>query len=117
MNRDEVGALVAVIGLVSQSGAALLLVFLFAALLRAHPRKQSYFRQWTLGWVALVVALAGVGVQYAFPQTMATSPLAQRLANLVYQAGKLLFVSYLLAGTLNFVRGVRPSAFLRWAVP
>ncbi len=116
MTPDEIGALVAVIGLVSQSCGALLLVCLFAALLRSHPRPQSYFRQWTRGWVALVVALGGVGAQYAFPQVMAAEPLAPRAANLVYQAGKLLFVAHLLAGTLNYVRGSR-RAFLRWAVP
>jgi len=117
MTRDEVGALVAVIGLLSQTGTALLLVCLFAALLRSHPRPQSYFRQWTRGWAALVVALAGVGVQYAFPHAMATRPLAPRAANLVYQAGKLLFVACLFAGTLNYTRGSRPRTFLRWAVP
>ncbi|HEU4558152.1 MAG TPA: GGDEF domain-containing protein [Longimicrobium sp.] len=117
MTSDQVGALIAVIGLLSQTGGALLLVCLFAALLRSHPRPQSYFRQWTLGWVALVVALAGVGVQYAFPGVMAGQPLAPRAANLVYQVGKLLFVAFLLAGTLNYVRGSRPRVFLRWAVP
>ncbi|HWK89740.1 MAG TPA: GGDEF domain-containing protein [Longimicrobium sp.] len=117
MTSDEIGALIAVIGLLSQAAGALLLVCLFAALLRSHPRPQAYFRQWALGWVALVVALAGVGVQYAFPGVMATEPLAARAANLVYQAGKLFFVAYLVAGTLNYVRGSRPRAFLRWALP
>ncbi|HEX8241962.1 MAG TPA: GGDEF domain-containing protein [Longimicrobium sp.] len=117
MNSDEVGALVAVIGLLSQAVTALLLACLFAALLRSHPRPQPYFRQWTRGWAALVVALAAVGAQYAFPQVMATQPLAPRAANLVYQAGKLLFVACLLAGTLNYVRGWRPRAFLRWVIP
>jgi diguanylate cyclase (GGDEF)-like protein len=117
MTPDEVGALLAVVGLLSQTGAALLLVCLFAALVRSHPRPQSYFRLWTRGWVALVVALAGVGAQYAFPGLMAAEPVAPRLANLVYQAGKLLFVAYLLAGTLNYARGTRARAFLRWAVP
>ncbi|HEU0016495.1 MAG TPA: GGDEF domain-containing protein [Longimicrobium sp.] len=117
MTPDEIGALVAVIGLLSQTGGALLLVCFFAALLRSHPRPHSYFRQWTLGWVALVVALAAVGAQYAFPRAMDTEPLAPRAANLVYQAGKLLFVVFLLAGTLNFVRGSRPRVFLRRAVP
>ncbi|HET7230773.1 MAG TPA: GGDEF domain-containing protein [Longimicrobium sp.] len=117
MNSNEVGSLVAVIGLLSQTGTAVLLAFLFAALLRSHPRPQSYFRQWTRGWFALVIALAAVGAQYAFPRVMATEPLAPRAANLVYQAGKLVFVSCLLAGTLNYARGWRPRAFLRWAIP
>jgi diguanylate cyclase (GGDEF)-like protein len=117
MTPDQVGALVAVIGLLSQTGTALLLAGLFAALLRSHPRPQSYFRHWTWGWVALVVALSGVGAQYAFPALMSAQPLAVRGANLVYQAGKLLFVACLLAGTLNYARGWRARGFLRWAVP
>ncbi len=117
MNRDEIGELIAVIGLLSQSGGALLLVCLFTALLRSHPRPQPYFRQWTRGWVALVVALAAVGAQYALPVLMADQPLAPRAANLVYQAAKLLFVAFLLAGTLNYVRGSRPRVVLRRAIP
>lgn len=117
MTEEQVGALIAVIGLLAQAGGALLLVTLFSALLRSHPRSQSYFRQWTYGWVALVVALAGVGAQYGLPRVMHADPLAPRAANLVYQAAKLLFVAFLMAGTLNYVRGTRPRDFLRWAVP
>ena len=117
MSDQQVGALIAVIGLLSQLAGAVLLVGLFAALRRSHPRSQPYFRQWALGWVALVVALCGVGIQYAFPQLMAAEPLAPRAANLVYQSGKLLYIACLVAGTLNFVRGTRPFVFMRWAVP
>jgi diguanylate cyclase (GGDEF)-like protein len=117
MNPNEVGALLAVVGLLAQTGGALLLVGLFAALLRSHPRSRSYFRMWTQGWAALVVALAAVGVQYGFPHVMDTQPWAPRTANLVYQAAKLVFVACMLAGTLNFVRGTPPRAFLRWAIP
>lgn len=117
MNDQQIGTLIAVIGLLSQLAGSMLLVGLFAALLRSHPRPQPYFRQWTLAWVALVVALCGVGIQYAFPQWMAAEPIALRAANLVYQAGKLLYIACLLAGTLNFVRGNQPRAVMRWAVP
>jgi len=117
MNEAEIGALIAVIGLLSQFAGTVLLVGLFAALLRSHPRPQPYFRQWTLGWAALLVALCGVGIQYALPELMAAEPLARRIANLVYQAGKLLYVACLLAGTFNFVRGNRSRLFMRWAVP
>lgn len=113
MTQHEIGALIAVIGLLSQLAGAVLLVGLFAALLRSHPRPQPYFRQWTLGWAVLVVALCGVGVQYAFPDLMAAEPLAPRAANLVYQFGKLLYIACLLAGTLNFVRGTRPLVVMR----
>lgn len=117
MNGQDVGALISVIGLLSQLAGALLLVGLFVALLRSHPRPQPYFRQWTVAWVALVVALCGVASQYAFPRPMATQPLAPRVANLVYQSGKLLFVAALLAGTLNFVYGNRSRLFMRMAIP
>lgn len=113
----KVGALISAIGLLSQLAGALLLVGLFAALLRSHPRPQPYFRQWTLGWIALVVALCGVGAYYAFPALMASEPLARNAANLLYQSGKLLYVACTLAGTLNFVRGNRSRWFMRWAVP
>jgi diguanylate cyclase (GGDEF)-like protein len=117
MTEDQMGALIAVNGLLSQLAGALLLVGLFTALLRSHPRPQPYFRQWTFGWAALVVALGGVAIHYAFPNVIATQPLAARAANLVYQSGKLLYVAYLLAGTLNFVRGNRSRVFMRWAIP
>jgi diguanylate cyclase (GGDEF)-like protein len=117
MTEDQIGALIAVNGLLSQLAGAILLVGLFTALLRSHPRPQPYFRQWTFGWVALVLALGGVAVQYALPDVMTTEPLARRAANLVYQSGKLLYVAYLLAGTLNFTRGDRSRVFMRWAIP
>src|SRR3954468_7569120 len=117
MTPEQIGALVSEIGLFTQTGGALLLVILFAALTRSHPRPQSYFRQWTRGWIALVIALGGVGIQYASPALMSASPFAPRLANFVYQAGKLLFVAFMLAGTLEFVRGTRPQNVLRWLLP
>jgi diguanylate cyclase (GGDEF)-like protein len=117
MTPEQIGALVSEIGLFTQTGGALLLVILFAALRRSHPRPQSYFREWTRGWIALVVALAGVGIQYAVPALMSASQVAPRAANFTYQAGKLVFVSFMVAGTLNFVRGTRPNDVLRWLVP
>jgi diguanylate cyclase (GGDEF)-like protein len=116
MTEDQIGALIAVNGLLSQLAGTILLVGLFTALLRGHPRPQPYFRQWTLGWGALAVALSGVAIQYALPEVMTAEPLARRAANLVYQSGKLLYVAYLLAGTLNFTRGDRSRVFMRWAV-
>ena len=117
MYPEDIGALVSFIGLLTQTGGALLLACLFGALLRGHPRRQPYFRQWTLAWACLLVALLGVLVQYALPPLVGGGKTAVRAANLLYQAGKLLFVVHLLAGTLNYVMGVRPRAFLRRAVP
>jgi diguanylate cyclase (GGDEF)-like protein len=116
MYPDDIGSLISAIGLLTQTGGALLLVGLFTTLLRAHPRRQPYFRQWTLAWAWLLAALLGVVVQYSIP-LLGTDTLAVRGANLLYQAGKLLFVTHLLCGTLNYVLGVRPRWFLRRAVP
>ncbi|HLM66570.1 MAG TPA: hypothetical protein VK358_03540, partial [Longimicrobium sp.] len=117
MSPQQVGALVSAIGLLTQAGGALLLVGLFAVLLRAHPRPQPYFREWTRAWGWLLAALLGVVVQYGFPGTFTGGTVPERGANLLYQACKLLFVVHLLAGTLNYVRGVRPRDFLRRALP
>lgn len=116
MSPEEVGTLVSAIGLWTQTGGTLLLAGLFTALLRSHPRPQPYFREWTRAWYWLLAALLGVVVQYG-PLAAVGSSLAVRGANLLYQGGKLLFVTHLLAGTLNYVRGVRPRDFLRRAVP
>lgn len=117
MYPEDIGSLISSIGLLTQTGGALLLVVLFAALLRAHPRRQPYFREWTRAWIWLLAALLGVVVQYAIPGVSSGDSLYVRAANLLYQTGKLLFVVHLLCGTLNYVMGVRPREFLRRAVP
>lgn len=117
MYPEDIGSLISSIGLLTQTGGALLLVGLFVALLRAHPRRQPYFREWTRAWIWLLAALLGVVVQYALPGVSDGDTLYVRAANLLYQTGKLLFVVHLLCGTLNYVMGVRPREFLRRAVP
>lgn len=114
MYPEDIGSLISSIGLLTQTGGALLLVGLFVALMRAHPRRQPYFREWTRAWIWLLAALLGVVAQYAIP---GLSGLALRAANVLYQTGKLLFVVHLLCGTLNYVMGVRPRQFLRRAAP
>ncbi|HEU4884677.1 MAG TPA: GGDEF domain-containing protein [Longimicrobium sp.] len=117
MYPEDIGSLISSIGLLTQTGGALLLVGLFAALMRAHPRRQPYFREWTRAWIWLLAALLGVVAQYAIPGLSGDDSLAVRAANLLYQTGKLLFVVHLLCGTLNYVMGVRPREFLRRAIP
>jgi diguanylate cyclase (GGDEF)-like protein len=117
MTPEDIGSLISAIGLLTQTGGALLLVGLFVALLRAHPRRQPYFREWTRAWIWLLAGLLGVVVQYATPGVSVDDTLYVRAANLLYQTGKLLFVVHLLCGTLNYVMGVRPREFLRRAVP
>ncbi|HEX6040382.1 GGDEF domain-containing protein [Longimicrobium sp.] len=116
MFPEDVGALVSAIGLWTQTGGAFLLAGLFTALRRSHPRPQPYFREWTRAWYWLLAALLGVVLQYG-SLLPAGDTLAVRGANLLYQGGKLVFVAHLVAGTLNYVRGVRPRDFLRRAIP
>ncbi|HEX2206186.1 MAG TPA: GGDEF domain-containing protein [Longimicrobium sp.] len=115
MYPEDIGSLISSIGLLTQTGGALLLVGLFTALLRAHPRPRPYFREWTRAWIWLLAALLGVVVQYV--PGLSGDTFGVRAANLLYQTGKLLFVVHLLCGTLNYVMGVRPRDFLRRAVP
>ncbi|HEX6373811.1 MAG TPA: GGDEF domain-containing protein [Longimicrobium sp.] len=117
MYPEDIGSLISSIGLLTQTGGALLLVGLFVALLRAHPRRQPYFREWTRAWIWLLAALLGVVAQYALPGLSGDDTAGVRAANLLYQTGKLLFVVHLLCGTLNYVMGVRPREFLRRAIP
>lgn len=117
MYPEDIGALVSFIGVLTQTGGALLLAGLFIALLRSHPRRRPYFREWTRAWVWLLAALLGVVSHYAFPAVMEGDTVFVRAANLLYQTAKLLFVVHLLGGTLNYVLGVRPITFLRRAVP
>ena len=117
MYPEDIGSLISSIGLLTQTGGALLLVGLFVALMRAHPRRQPYFREWTRAWIWLLAALLGVVVQYAIPGLSGDDTPGVRAANLLYQTGKLLFVVHLLCGTLNYVMGVRPREFLRRAIP
>lgn len=117
MYPEDIGSLISSIGLLTQTGGALLLVGLFVALMRAHPRRQPYFREWTRAWIWLLAALLGVVVQYAIPGLSGDDSPEVRAANLLYQTGKLLFVVHLLCGTLNYVMGVRPREFLRRAIP
>jgi diguanylate cyclase (GGDEF)-like protein len=117
MYPEDIGELISFIGLLTQTGGALLLVGLFTALLRGHPRRQPYFREWTRAWVWLLAALCGVLMLYAIPGLSLDDTPAVRGANLLYQLGKLLFVVHLMCGTLNYVLGVRPRWFLKRAVP
>ena len=71
MYPADIGALVSFIGLLTQTGGALLLAGLFMALLRSHPRRRPYFREWTRAWVWLLAALLGVVAQYVFPRALA----------------------------------------------
>ena len=116
MTPEEIGTVVSVIGLLTQIGGNLLLVGLFVALGRGHPRREPYFREWTRAWAWLLAGLGGVLAQYALPSVNA-HPAALWCANLLYQSGKMLFVVHLLAGSLNYARGVDPVAFRRRAVP
>ncbi|HEX8394840.1 MAG TPA: GGDEF domain-containing protein [Longimicrobium sp.] len=115
MTDPAIGGLISFLGALTQGGGTVLLAGLFAVLTRANPRR-PYFRLWALGWPALAVALTAVLAFYVTPERV-SGPLAARVADGVYQAGKLLFFACLLGGTLSYVAGTQPRRFLRLAAP
>jgi diguanylate cyclase (GGDEF)-like protein len=117
MTPEDIGALISTIGLLTQAGGAVLMLVLFSVLLRANQRR-PYFAYWTRGWAALVTALTGVGILY-LPPVLPTGDTAiiVRAAGVIYQVGKLLFIAYLVGGTLNYLLGLDPHRFRRVALP
>jgi diguanylate cyclase (GGDEF)-like protein len=117
MTPEDIGALISTIGLLTQAGGAVLMLALFALLLRANPRR-PYFALWTRGWVALVAALAGVGMLYLVPALNVRDPApVVRAAGVLYQVGKLLFVAFVAGGTFHYLLGLDTRRFRRYVLP
>ena len=117
MTPEDIGSLISLIGLLTQMGGAVLMLVLFSVLLRANPRR-PYFALWTRGWTALVVALSGVAMLYVIPMLRLGDPaVAVQAAGVLYQSGKLIFIACLLGGTLNYLFGLDPRRFRRYALP
>lgn len=105
----DIWSLIGLIGLLVQVGISGLLWVFFVLLKRHAGRRSRFFRLWTWGWVALLVALLFVGVGFYGPAL----PLLRGSMLLLYQASKLSFLLLLLAGTLEFADGHLPRDFLR----
>jgi len=116
--------LVSLIGLLAQTVVAWILVMIFALLLQPTGRP-TYFRDWTLGFLALAVGLSAVTLRFFLPLLMPEwsgsfieGGSATVRLYLLYQLGKCLFAWWLLMGALRLVRGDAAAARWRWtAVP
>ena len=97
------------VGILVQLGASIILTILSLGLLR-QSRSRLYFRYWTWGWVALLLAILVVALRYVIVPSLGVELVEQRggplLAGfyLLYQVSKFAFLGLLLAGTLVYVR-------------
>lgn len=114
--------LVSLIGLLAQTVVAWILMMIFALLLPPTGRP-AYFRDWTLGLLALALGLSGVTLRFFMPLLVpewAGSFIEGGSATvrlyLVYQLGKCLFAWWLFIGALRLVRGDAAAARWRWTV-
>lgn len=114
MTPAEVSGLVSYIGTATQLGGAVLLA-LFFALLRTQALRRAYFREWSMAWGWVSLALAGVFSLYQLGWVHAEG--GARVIWFVYQLAKLLFVSALLSGALAYSGVARPTAVWRIAAP
>ena len=120
MLNDSIQPFVSFLGVVLQLSGSALLAMLFL-LLRPHARRRRYFRTWSLGWLALAVAVAAVAARFYFVGPDIDALGSQRARTLpfdiVQQVGRLLFVALLVVGTHQFTRGIEPARMLRRLTP
>ncbi|HEV2148059.1 MAG TPA: GGDEF domain-containing protein [Longimicrobiaceae bacterium] len=107
MSSEAVQRLISLVGLLAQLGGALLLIALFALLFR-HGRRRRYFLYWGRAWLALAFALSVLVVRYLLlPGYLAERELMEPALHLAYQAGELLHLALLVAGTVAYCSGFR----------
>ena len=112
MTDSDLWVLIGLIGLLVQIGVSGLLWLFFVLLKRHAGRRSRFFRLWTWGWVALLLALVCLSVGFYGPPV----PGIRAAALLGYQAAKLGYLLLLLAGTLEYADGRLPKEFLRSGV-
>ena len=103
----EISGLVSLIGLLVQCAMAWIFAGFLAVLGRSSGRP-AWFRDWTVSFVALAVALTAMAVRYTWPHVISgplfrvESSLAPRATYALYACGKALHVAFLCSGTLLF---------------
>ncbi|MGQ0764260.1 MAG: GGDEF domain-containing protein [Gemmatimonadota bacterium] len=104
-------AVIGRVGSLSQLASLALIALLTGAV--CYSRRQvGYFRQWTIGWTAYVVAVGAVAVRYSDHASPDGRPFfeighdafASRLLYTLYIVGKVFFFALLATGTVAFVR-------------
>lgn len=116
MPAQDVALTIVRIGLATQFATTLLLVLLFS-LLRSQARRRGYFSYWAWGWAMLSLGLAALFVRFFYlggPVAVeGQEGRAEQILNGVYQLGKLGFIAGVIAGTLDYTRGIRGRLIFR----
>ena len=108
-DRADLTSVIAFLGVALQLSGELLLVLLFV-LLRRYVLRRAYFGAWTLAWVCGAIAIGALAFRYlVIPGriTGAGATIAVGALYLVYQAGKLSSLGFLVSGTAMYVTGSR----------
>lgn len=111
MSPEQLNAFVSFIGILTQLGGAIALVALFALLMRSQTHRRKYFATWGRAWLALSVALGALALRSAIawvvdPRLVAAGAPGAWVVLLIYQYGKLLFLSLLVVATLSYALGI-----------
>ncbi|MGE5624652.1 MAG: GGDEF domain-containing protein [Bacillota bacterium] len=118
MTEEYFWALISFIGLFGQAGITALLWLFFLLLKRHAGRRCRFFQFWSYAWVALVLALSFLAIDfYGLPHLKLTAwelSAVQPALLLLYQLGKFLFLVMLLTGTTEFLSGRLPTQFVRF---
>lgn len=105
---DPQTSLIAQIGLIMQGAGAAALVMLFL-LVRQHLHRRDYFVAWGDGFVALLVGLGALALNF----TAVAQSLGVYLTHFLYLAGKIAYYGLLFAGAVMYARGT-PHPRFRW---
>jgi len=112
---NSAGALISYIGVWVQLCGTFLLLTLFYVLAR-HAGTRPYFIRWSWAWLALLVALAVVAARYLLAPLLPAEPsLLIFVLHGGYLFAKLVFLGFLVSGTLLFCEGrLPPVRRLHW---
>jgi diguanylate cyclase (GGDEF)-like protein len=106
------------VGILLQLAGAVLIGGLFF-LLRAHAVRRRYFQLWSLAWPALAIGMFALVLRHSGGGLGLTGesdwPLTQFLVY-VYLLAKLVYLTLLVAGTANHVRGSAPTPLVPVAI-
>jgi diguanylate cyclase (GGDEF)-like protein len=107
------------IGVTLHLAASSLLAGLFL-LLRRYSGRRGYFHYWSAAWLAITVAMGAWALSHFVEVPAGTrrgeEPDAIRALLVLYQFGRLAFVTFLVAGTVQYARGMRPERLLRYGL-
>lgn len=112
MSSFSLGAFIGYIGILSELGGALVLVALFAVLLRDAARR-PFFAVWLWGWIALAISILALALRYygliVSHRWADDFDPRVRAFYVIYQISKLMFYGFSAAGVAMYTRGVRAS--------